>query len=123
MRMNVMIAIRISGMGVPPILSEKTSLTFGHGTVVDIRTCMYDTRKHEKMNVSLSRKIHIIALPHGTGKACLSPAKSVTTPGMPCTVCGSIGFVMTSTAIGVRPLGSGNQEQAKENQPDDQQVM
>ena len=24
------------------------------------------------MNVSLSRKIHIIALPHGTGKACLS---------------------------------------------------
>ena len=82
-RMNVMIAIRISGIGSPPRLSAKTSLGFGQGTVVDIRTCMYDVRKHVKMNVSLSRKIHIIALPQGTGKACLSAAKSVTTPGNP----------------------------------------
>ena len=78
-----MIAIRISGTFVPPMLSENTSLGFGHGTVVEIRTCMYETRKHEKMNVSLSRKIHIIALPHGTAKACLSAEKSVTTPPRP----------------------------------------
>ena len=54
------------------MVSAKTSLGFGQGTVVDIRTCMYEIRKHEKMNVSLSRKIHIIALPQGTAKACLS---------------------------------------------------
>ena len=28
-----------------------------------MRTFMYEIRKHEKMNVSLSRNIHIIALP------------------------------------------------------------
>src|SRR5512141_446357 len=82
--------------------SANTSLGFGHGTCVDMRTCMYETRKHEKMNVSLSRKIHIIALPHGTGKACLSPAKSVTTPDRPSAALVScIELVMTSTAIGV----------------------
>ena len=46
------------------------------GTVVDMRTFMYDVRKQLKMKVSLSRKIHIIALPHGTGKACLSADQS-----------------------------------------------
>ena len=35
-----MMAIRISGMFVPPISSAKTSLGFGQGTVVDIRTVM-----------------------------------------------------------------------------------
>ena len=35
------------------------------------------------MKVSLSRKIHIIALPQGTGKACLSAAKSVDDAGQP----------------------------------------
>src|SRR5437870_1761135 len=80
---KVMIAIRISGMSLPPICREKTSLGFGHGTVVDIRTFMYEVRKQLKMNVSESRKIHIIALPHGTGKACLSPDKSETIPCNP----------------------------------------
>ncbi len=35
------------------------------------------------MNVSLSRKIHIIALPQGTPNTCLSLAKSLTTPWVP----------------------------------------
>ena len=39
-RTKVMIAIRISGIVVPPIVSAKTSLGFGHGTVVDMRTVM-----------------------------------------------------------------------------------
>ncbi len=55
------------------------------------------------MNVSLSRKIHIIALPQGTGNVCLSDAKSVTTPGNPAAApAGSMDPVMVSTAIGVR---------------------
>jgi hypothetical protein len=82
-RTMVMIAIRMSGMRVPPILREKTSLGFGQGTVVDIRTFMYEVRKQVKMKVSLRRKIHIIALPQGTGKACLSADQSETTPGRP----------------------------------------
>jgi hypothetical protein len=40
-------------------------------------------RKQVKMKVSLRRKIHIIALPHGTGNAFLSPDQSATTPGKP----------------------------------------
>src|SRR5881398_2997229 len=79
-RTMVMIAIRISGMCAPPMSREKTSLGFGQGTVVDIRTFMYEVRKQVKMKVSLSRKIHIIALPQGTGNACLSPDQSATTP-------------------------------------------
>ena len=78
-----MIAIRNSGTGVPNTVSENTSLGFGHMSVVDMRTFMYEIRKHEKMNVSLSRKIHIIALPHGTGKACLSADQSAVTPFRP----------------------------------------
>jgi hypothetical protein len=65
-RTMVMIAIRISGMCWPPIVNAKTSLGFGQGTVVDILTFMYEVRKHVKINVSLRRKIHIIAFPHGT---------------------------------------------------------
>src|SRR5215212_4629168 len=83
MSTNVMMAIRISGISWPPMFNENTSLGFGHGTVVDMRTFMYDVRKQLKMNVSESRKIHIIALPHGTGNACLSPDRSATTPGKP----------------------------------------
>src|SRR6516162_1359824 len=79
----VMIAIRMSGMRLPPISNAKTSLTFGQGTVVEIRTFMYEVRKQVKMKVSLSRKIHIIALPQGTGNAFLSPDQSATTPGNP----------------------------------------
>ena len=44
---------------------------------------MYEVRKQVKMKVSLSRKIHIIALPQGTGNAFLSPDQSATTPGNP----------------------------------------
>src|SRR5207249_10712290 len=80
-RTMVMIAIRISGMCAPPMSREKTSLGFGQGTVVDIRPCMYEARKQVKMKVSLSRKIHIIALPQGTGNACLSRHQAATTPG------------------------------------------
>ena len=57
--MNVMMAIRMSGMGSPPKLSANISLVLGQGTVVEIRTFMYDNRKQLKMNVSLSRNIHI----------------------------------------------------------------
>src|SRR3712207_6895311 len=58
-----MMAIRISGRCAPPISRAKTSLGFGQGSVVDIRTVMYDSRKQPKMKVSLRRKIHIMAFP------------------------------------------------------------
>src|SRR6266700_202690 len=82
-RTMVMIAIRMSGMRALPMFNAKTSLGLGQGTVVDIRTFMYEVRKHVKMKVSLSRKIHIIALPQGTRNACLSADQSDTTPGRP----------------------------------------
>ena len=41
-------------------------------TTADMRTVMYPTRKQLKMNVSLTRKNHIIALPHGTWYVCRS---------------------------------------------------
>ena len=51
---------------------------------VDIRTVMYEIRNELKMNVSLSRKIHIIALPQGTFlNARWSDDQSATTPSMP----------------------------------------
>ena len=78
-RIMVMIAINSSGMWCPPTVRANTSLGFGHGSVVDMRTFMYEVRKHVKMNVSLSRKIHIIALPHGTVNACLSAPQSLET--------------------------------------------
>jgi hypothetical protein len=46
--------------------SANTSLAFGHGTVVDDRTVMYDRRKQLKMKVSERRKIHIMAFPQDT---------------------------------------------------------
>src|SRR4051812_34286180 len=61
--MKVMIAIRISGTFAPPISSANTSDGSGHGTVVDIRTVMYEIRKQLKMKVPLRRKIHIMAFP------------------------------------------------------------
>src|ERR1700730_15370485 len=82
-RIIVMIAIRMSGMCAPPMFKAKTSLGLGQGTVVDIRTFMYEVRKQVKMKVSLRRKIHIIVLPQGTGNACLSADQSETTPGKP----------------------------------------
>jgi hypothetical protein len=63
---KVIIAIRIRGIETPPIVKAKTSLGLGQDTVVDIRAVMYESRKHAKMNVSLRRKIHIMALPQET---------------------------------------------------------
>ena len=65
-RTKVMIAISSRGTFLPNIISENTSLGFGQGTVVDMRTVMYEARKLPKMKVSLRRKIHIIGLPQGT---------------------------------------------------------
>ena len=53
----------------PPSLDagfRYCELGFGQGVVVVIRTVMYEMRKLPKMKVSLTRKIHIIGLPHGT---------------------------------------------------------
>src|ERR1700726_1815612 len=62
-KMKVMIAIRRSGVSLPAIVNENTLPGFGQGTVVDIRTVMYESRKQLKINVSLRRKIHTMALP------------------------------------------------------------
>src|SRR6266853_2013247 len=63
---KVMMAIRMRGIFLPNRTKAKTSLGFGQGSVVDIRTVMYEIKKELNMNVSLSRKIHIMALPQGT---------------------------------------------------------
>jgi hypothetical protein len=39
-RMKVMMAMRMSGISVPPMCKAKTLLGLGQGTVVDIRTVM-----------------------------------------------------------------------------------
>src|SRR6266436_1151828 len=83
-KMKVMMAIRMRGIFSPPIVKAKISLGLGHGTVVDIRTVMYESRKQLKMKVSLRRKIHIIALPQGTFlNARWSEDQSATMPWMP----------------------------------------
>src|SRR5580704_8404898 len=61
--MKVMMAIRMRGISLPAIVNAKTLLGSGQGTVVDIRTVMYESRKQLKINVSLRRKIQIMALP------------------------------------------------------------
>src|SRR5688500_1387029 len=104
-RMKVMIAIRISGMCWPNTVSANTSLGLGHGTVDDMRTCMYEVRKQLNMKVSDSRNIHIIALPHGTTKACLSDAKSVATPGRPGVPPAGCTTLVAISAICVPALG------------------
>src|SRR5215467_5661192 len=79
-----MIAISSNGTLTPATSRPKTSLGLGQGTVVEIRTVMYEIRKELKMNVSLSRKIHIIALPHGTFlNARWSEDQSATMPSKP----------------------------------------
>src|SRR5471030_1325019 len=65
-RTKVMMAIRRSGISLPNNVNPKTSLGLGQGVVVDARTVIYEIKKQLKMKVSLSRKIHIIALPQGT---------------------------------------------------------
>src|SRR5688572_1453501 len=125
-----MIAIRISGRRTPPIVKAKTSLGLGHGTVVDIRTFMYEVRKQVKMKVSLSRNIHIIALPQGTWNACLSADQSETTLARPASAevdtspercCGSdisVSVVLSaSSAIRVCSGSLSGQQHSEEDQP------
>src|SRR6476659_3217376 len=82
--MKVMMAIRMRGISLSPILRAKTSPGLGHGTVVDIRVVMYDSRKQLKMKVSLRRKIHIMAFPQETFlKARWSEDQSATMPRQP----------------------------------------
>src|SRR5207344_3586227 len=84
MRTKVMMAIRMRGILWPNNVRPKTSLGLGHGTVVDIRTVMYEIKKELNMNVSLRRKIHIIALAQGTFlNARWSEDQSATMPSMP----------------------------------------
>ena len=63
---KVMMAIKISGIGSPPKERANISLCAGHGSVVDNLTFRYPTKKQEKIKVSLTRKIHIMAFPQGT---------------------------------------------------------
>src|SRR5919109_4241699 len=77
-KMKVMMAIRIRGISVPPITKAKTLPVSGQGTVVDKRTVIYPVKNEPKMKVSLSRKIHIIALPQLTLNDCLSEDQSAT---------------------------------------------
>src|SRR5712692_8306205 len=83
-RTNVMMAIRMRGIFLPQSVNAKTSLGLGQGSVVDMRTVMYEIRKQLKMKVSLRRKIHIMALPQGTFlNARWSEDQSATMPWMP----------------------------------------
>src|SRR6266498_2429907 len=103
-RTKVMMAIRSRGMLLPNSVRPKTSLGLGQGSVVDIRTVMYEIRKQLKMKVSLRRKIHIIALPQGTFlNARRSEDQSAT---MPCRPSGSgAGSTAVVGAAGVMCLG------------------
>src|SRR3989338_3450548 len=83
-RTKVMMAIRMRGICLPKSVNAKTSLGLGQGSVVDIRTVMYEIKKLLKMKVSLRRKIHIMALPHGTFlNARWSEDQSAPTPWTP----------------------------------------
>src|SRR3990170_3265674 len=82
-RIKVLTAIRMRGIFLPQSVKANTSLGLGQGSVVDIRTVMYEIRNEVKMKVSLTRKIHIMALPQGTFlNARWSEDQSAT---MPCT--------------------------------------
>ena len=63
---NVMRAMSISGIGSPPKDRAKISLCGGHGSVVVTRTFRYPIKKQEKIKVSDTRNIHIMAFPQGT---------------------------------------------------------
>jgi hypothetical protein len=66
MRMKVIKAIRTKGTSLPPSVKANTSLELGQASGVDIRTVMYEIKKILKIKVSLTKKIHIMVLPHGT---------------------------------------------------------
>src|SRR4029078_12001040 len=72
------------------------------------------------MNVSLSRKIHIIALPHGTRNVCLSEDQSVTMVSQ--AGCCASPACTASCAIALRiPLS--RQQQREQAEPDQQQPV
>src|SRR5436305_4607141 len=122
--MKVMMAIRMRGIDVPPIVKANTSLGLGHGTVVEIRTVMYDSKKQLKMKVSLRRKIHIMALPQQTFlNARWSEAQSAATPFRP-PGCASAapGCVSTCSVIG-SPPSSRVQQQTEQHQPHQEQEV
>src|SRR5919109_1877029 len=100
-RTKVMMAIRMSGTSVAPICKANTLLGLGHGTVVDIRTVMYDSSKQLKTKVSLRRKIHIMAFPQETFlNARWSEAQSPTMLCQPAArVTASPGFVGAKSAM------------------------
>src|SRR5207237_10154348 len=110
--MKVMMAIRMSVKCLPATLRAKTSLGLGHGTVVDIRAVMYDSRKQLKMNVSLRRKIHIMAFPQETFlNARWSEDQSAAIPRQPEGRAGAAPVsASTASAISLSPpSGSGQQ--------------
>ena len=114
---KVMIAIRISGMSRPNRCSAKTSLGLGQGTVVDMRAVMYDNRKQPKMNVSLSRKIHIMALPQETFLNVLwSDDQSAAIPRRPGgrgatgAACSSVVSAMSISSLGTAGRADARQE-------------
>src|SRR5713101_3373469 len=103
---KVMMAIRMRGIFLPQSVKAKTSLGLGQGAVVDIRTVMYEIKKELKMNVSLRRKIHIMALPQGTFlNARWSEDQSATMPWMPSGSAGvSTGVVGTACVMCFGPV-------------------
>src|SRR3989338_2117745 len=104
-RTKVMMAIRMRGIFLPQSVKAKTSLGLGQGSVVDIRTAMYEMRKQLKMKVSLRRKIHIMALPQGTFlNAHWSEDQSATMPGMPSGMPSSPGFVRIDCVMCLVPV-------------------
>src|SRR6476646_4799927 len=114
--MNVMMAIRMSGICLPPISMAKTSLGLGHGTVVDILAVMYDSRKQLKMKVSLRRKIHIMALPQETFlKARWSEDQSATMPRQPEGRLGTAAPVFASDTSVICSSPSSGQQPAADN--------
>ena len=120
-----MMAIRISGTVRGRRRSARTLRSgSARATVVDMRTFMYEVRKHVKMNVSLSRKIHIIALPQGTGKACLSADQSATTPCRPVAL-RRTAVVVSASCCHRRVILRRQVDSSSPNsdQPDQQQVM
>src|SRR5713226_9841576 len=109
-RTKVMMAIRMRGIFLPQSVKAKTSLGLGQGSVVDIRTVMYEIKKELNMNVSLRRKIHIIALPQGTFlNARWSEDQSATMPWIPsgsgrgCTVAVGMACVMCFGPVYLMP--------------------
>ena len=74
-----MIAMSSNGTSLAPntVKAEDLDSGLGHG-ISGRHTYLHvsETRKQLKMNVSLRRKIHIMALPQGTWNACLSAPRS-----------------------------------------------